>query len=175
MLGKGDGTFGAAQYFISGSSITAFATASWNNDGVPGLAIAQQGKTVMAIETALNSKTTGTPGAAVTSAAGRVLPLAPGSLATAYGSDLATGQPNPPGLPWPSSLIGTSVTIQDSTGTRTAAPLTFVSPGQVNFQIPDSVAKGAATITVASGDDTGARERWNIRTRCRMGRWWRSL
>jgi uncharacterized protein (TIGR03437 family) len=42
----------------------------------------------------------------------------------------------------------------DSTGTSTAGLLTYVSAAQVNFQIPDSVATGPATVTVTSGDGT---------------------
>jgi uncharacterized protein (TIGR03437 family) len=160
-LGKGDGTFGTPQFFVSGSSVSAFATANWNNDGVAGLAIAQENNTVMALESGLNPKFAGpggsTPAAArVQSAAGGVTLLAPGSLASAFGSDLATATPTPPALPWPNNLAGTTVSIADSAGARTAALLTYASPGQVNFQIPDSVATGPATVTVTSGDGTAS-------------------
>jgi uncharacterized protein (TIGR03437 family) len=154
LLGKGDGTFQTPQVFLSGSSVMGLAVASWNNDGITGLAIAQYGDTVMAMESGLNPKLGGAATAAVTSAAGQVTALAPGALATAYGSDLANGAPNSPGLPWPDSLEGTSVAIVDSTGATTAAPLTYVSQIQVNFQIPDSVAMGPATVKVTSGDGT---------------------
>ena len=90
------------------------------------------------------------------SAAGGVPALAPGSLATASGSDLATGQAAASEVPWSASLGGSSVTILDSSGTSTTAPLGYVSSGQAIFQIPDSVATGAATVTVTSGDGTAS-------------------
>jgi uncharacterized protein (TIGR03437 family) len=53
-------------------------------------------------------------------------------------------------------VVGTSVSIVDSRGVTTPAPLFFVSPLQVNFQIPAAVAVGSASITIASGDGTAA-------------------
>jgi uncharacterized protein (TIGR03437 family) len=53
-------------------------------------------------------------------------------------------------------VVGTSVSIVDSAGVTTPAPLFFVSPLQVNFQIPAAVALGSASITIASGDGTAA-------------------
>jgi uncharacterized protein (TIGR03437 family) len=153
LLGHGDGTFQSPQYFASGSSAQAFAVTSWNNDRVVGLAVAHQVGTVMALEAI--PITGGIAGSAtVTSAAAGVLSLAPGSLAGAYGPDLANGAPNSTTLPWPASFEGTSISITDSSGVKTPAPLTYVSQGQVNFQIPDSVAAGPVTIAVTSGDET---------------------
>ena len=78
----------------------------------------------------------------VVSAAGyRGGTLAVESIAAAFGSNLAT-----------SDLAGTQVTVQDSAGTVRAAPLYYVSPGQVNFQIPAGTALGQAVVTVQSGD-----------------------
>jgi uncharacterized protein (TIGR03437 family) len=90
----------------------------------------------------------------LSSAAAGVAALAPGSLASVYaasGTILSTGQPTPSGFPWQTSLNGTSVAILDATGASTPAPLLYVSVGQVNFLIPDSVALGPATVTVTSG------------------------
>ena len=153
LLGQGDGTFQAPQYFASGSSAQAFAVTSWNNDGVVGLAVAHEVGSVMAME-ALPLSGVITASTNVTSAAGGVLSLAPGSLASAYGADLANGAPNSTTLPWPPSFEGTSIAITDSTGAKTPAPLTYVSQGQVNFQIPDTVPAGPVTMAVTSGDGT---------------------
>jgi fibronectin-binding autotransporter adhesin len=90
----------------------------------------------------------------LSSAAGGVPALAPGSLAAAYaasGTSLATGQPSAPPAPWPTSVNGTSVAILDYTGLTTAAPLTYVSADQVDFLIPDTVALGPALVTITSG------------------------
>jgi hypothetical protein len=161
LLGIGDGTFQAPQNFTSGASVAAFAVADWNNDGIAGLALAQSGGMVMAMESALNPKfvLAGSKPLTLSSAAGGVPALAPGSLASAFGADLANGQPAAPALPWPSLLEGTSVSIVDSTATYTVVPLTYISANQVNFQIPDSVAIGPSAVTVTSGDGTDSTAR----------------
>jgi uncharacterized protein (TIGR03437 family) len=83
-------------------------------------------------------------------------PVAAGSIVSGYGADLATGTVLASTLPLPKTLVGTSVNIVDSTGVTTPAPLFFVSPLQVNFQIPSGVAVGSASITIASGDGTAS-------------------
>jgi uncharacterized protein (TIGR03437 family) len=100
---------------------------------------------------ALKPVGTATYVSAASSLAGAV---AAGSIVSAYGADLATGTLLASTLPLPRTLVGTSVSIVDSTGVTTPAPLFFVSPLQVNFQIPSSVAVGSASITIASGDGT---------------------
>jgi uncharacterized protein (TIGR03437 family) len=70
--------------------------------------------------------------------------LAPDSIATAFGKDLAT-------LAAPA---GTSVTIQDSAGAKRPATLFYVSPGQVNLLISGGTAAGPASVTVTSADGT---------------------
>jgi uncharacterized protein (TIGR03437 family) len=57
-------------------------------------------------------------------------------------------------LPWPLTFGGTSISILDSSGVTSPAPLTYVSPTQVNFEVPPGVAAGAAQITITSGDGT---------------------
>jgi uncharacterized protein (TIGR03437 family) len=51
-------------------------------------------------------------------------------------------------------LAGTKVTVKDSAGTERLAPLFFVSPNQVNYQMPPGMTVGTATVTVTSGDGT---------------------
>jgi uncharacterized protein (TIGR03437 family) len=88
------------------------------------------------------------------SAAGGVAALAPGANASVYGTDLSTGNPVAPQTPWPTSVSGTTVTLVDSTGASTMAPLNYVSATQINFLIPSTVATGPVTATVTSGDGT---------------------
>ena len=52
------------------------------------------------------------------------------------------------------TLNGTTVSVRDSAGTTRAAPLFFVSPGQVNHLIPAGTAAGPATITITAFDGT---------------------
>ncbi len=80
--------------------------------------------------------------------------IAPGSLAFVVGQGLATGTPGEILGPSPTSFAGTSVNITDAAGTTTAAPLVFVSPWQVTFQVPSSVATGAAQVKVTAGSTT---------------------
>jgi hypothetical protein len=73
-------------------------------------------------------------------------PVAPGSLVALFGSNLAP-QPMPAsGLPWPKVLEDTSVFLNG-----VAVPLAFVSPTQINAQVPYGTEPGQATITVVAG------------------------
>ena len=92
--------------------------------------------------------------AVVSSAYSLAVGIAPGMLATAYGTDLASSTPGATTLPLPFTDGGTSVSIVDSNGNIWAAPLLYVSPGQVNFEVPLGVALGSAELYVSSGDGT---------------------
>jgi uncharacterized protein (TIGR03437 family) len=76
----------------------------------------------------------------------------PDSIASIFGNDLANTTQSASSLPLPESLGGTSVRIKDSNGVEHAAPLFYVSPTQINFQVPVGLANGNAIITVRSGD-----------------------
>jgi uncharacterized protein (TIGR03437 family) len=65
--------------------------------------------------------------------------VAPGGIASIFGSNLAAGTLSA-SAPFPLSLGGTSVTIDGL-----AAPVLFVSPGQVNVQVPAAVGGGSLT------------------------------
>ncbi len=88
----------------------------------------------------------------VVSSASYASPVEPGSLVSIFGSNLATVRASAPDavLPLPMMLGGTSVTFNG-----VAAPLFFVSPGQINAQMPSSIAAGfiflsSATVVVSS-------------------------
>src|SRR6185295_1108114 len=74
--------------------------------------------------------------------------LAPGSIASAFGTNLAEVAQPATTLPLPTELGGTTVNISDSRGTVRDAPLLYVSPGQINFYVPPGTATGIATITI---------------------------
>jgi uncharacterized protein (TIGR03437 family) len=77
------------------------------------------------------------------------LRLAPGSIAAAYGTNLAGSTALlGPGLTPPVTLGGASVKVTDNTGTARFAGLFYASPTQVNFQVPPDTAPGVATITI---------------------------
>lgn len=75
--------------------------------------------------------------------------IAPGSLAAANGQNLAAGYPGPILGILPTAFDGTSVSIVDSAGKTSVAPLFYVSPNEVDFQVPATVAPGSANVIVA--------------------------
>jgi uncharacterized protein (TIGR03437 family) len=78
-----------------------------------------------------------------------VTAVAQGGLAFAMGQNLAPEADEILG-PSPTTVDGASVSITDSKGNITKAPLIFVSPRQVTFQVPASVAAGTASVTLTS-------------------------
>lgn len=72
----------------------------------------------------------------VQSSAAPSVAVAPGSLATFYGSNLAAEL---------------TLWVTDATGTRLPAAINFVSPNQVNFIVPGGAALGEATFTASNG------------------------
>jgi len=81
-------------------------------------------------------------------------PVAPESMVTVYGGQLAAGTQSATSQPLPTTLGDCTVTIKDSNGVERLAPLYYVSPNQINFTVPADTAPGTATITVTSGDQT---------------------
>lgn len=72
---------------------------------------------------------------------------APGMLLSIFGTDLASGVQEASSVPLPDNLRGTTATVNGA-----AAPLFYVSPTQVNLQVPYETATGAATVSVRSSD-----------------------
>ena len=81
-------------------------------------------------------------------------PLAPGAIAAAFGTNLATRLESAQVVPLPTMLAGTSVKVVDSRNVEFAAQLFFVSPGQINYLLPEQAALGSAqiVITAANGE-----------------------
>src|SRR5580704_12732075 len=79
------------------------------------------------------------------------VPVAPGSIASVFGSDLAASLAQADSVPLSTNLANVSVTINGI-----PAPLFFVSPGQINVQVPwnvlpDGIDTGPATVVVTRG------------------------
>ena len=100
-------------------------------------------------------------------------PLAAEAISTAFGPDLAnttqsaTGSFNDmgsalDGIVLPTNIGGTYINVRDSLGVDRLAPLFFVSPTQVNYQIPQGTADGMAVFTVYSGTGSVAEGPLNI-------------
>jgi len=91
-------------------------------------------------------------------------PVAPGSMVTVFGAQLAGGAQSATVRPLPTTLGDCTVTVKDANGVERAAGLYFVSPNQVNFQIPPDTAVGSATVTVVGGDQTQTLASVNVTT-----------
>ena len=72
-------------------------------------------------------------------------PLAPGSIFTIFANNLAGETVSASAAPWPTSLSGLTVKLNGI-----AAPLLYVSPTQVNAQVPYEIPPGRAMLTVES-------------------------
>ncbi len=90
----------------------------------------------------------------VQSAASPSVAVAPGSLASLFGSNLAASNSPASALPLPTTLGGVTLSITDATGAQLPASLNFAGPSQVNFIVPASAAAGDATFTASNGSAT---------------------
>jgi len=72
----------------------------------------------------------------VTSAASPSIQAAPGEIVSVYGGALASGTASSTTIPLPIALSDASVMIQTSNGRLQSAPFFYVSPTQINLQIP---------------------------------------
>ncbi len=70
--------------------------------------------------------------------------VAPGSIATIFGADLSTGTALAEAVPLPTTLAGTTVKVNG-----TPVPLYFVSPNQINFQVPNDALAGLPTFNAS--------------------------
>ncbi|HQR32831.1 MAG TPA: hypothetical protein PLK30_08840 [Blastocatellia bacterium] len=74
--------------------------------------------------------------------------LAGDSIAALFGTGLASRSVSAATSTLPTTLDSVQVQITDSLGTTRSAPLFFVSPTQINFQVPAGTAAGSATVSV---------------------------
>jgi uncharacterized protein (TIGR03437 family) len=95
-------------------------------------------------------------GLIITSAASNSANVTAESLATAVGMNLAQATATAQSVPWPVVLGGVTVQVRDSGNVSHAAGLLFVSPGQINFQVPAGTALGVASVLVNNGTTTFA-------------------
>ena len=158
LLGNGDGTFQTEVHFPGGDSPTAVAVADVNANGLPDAIITAGGSGgVGASSVAVILNSFAVPALANVSAASFLPgPVTPESIVSAFGAHLATGTKSAPSLPLPITLEDTTVKVKDAAGVERPAPLFYVSPTQVNYEIPAGTAIGIATITITAGDNTSS-------------------
>ena len=86
----------------------------------------------------------------VQSAASAIVAVAPGSIASIYGSSLAAAAVGAGAPPLPKSLGGISLMVGDAAGTANSASILYVSSGQINFVVPAGTQPGLAKFTITS-------------------------
>jgi uncharacterized protein (TIGR03437 family) len=87
--------------------------------------------------------------------------LALESIVAAFGTGLATGTQSAT-TTLPTAMLETRVVVRDSAGAERFAPLFFVSPTQVNYQLPSGTATGAARVTITNGQGIVSAQQVNI-------------
>jgi len=70
--------------------------------------------------------------------------IAPGSIISLFGTNLAQGTASALDVPLPKSLGGVSLSLKG-----VAAPLFYVSPGQINAQVPFEAVAGATSLVLS--------------------------
>lgn len=78
--------------------------------------------------------------------------LAADSIATAFGEQLVPITVESMATPLPTSISGFSIEVADRNGAKRSAPLSYISPTQLNFVVPPGTATGAATLSILSGE-----------------------
>lgn len=163
---SGVGTDGS----LYGVSVSTDSGATWRatSYGLPGAnALAVNGTTLFAANTAADGASISTiqPVTAASVSAPDYRAVnghASESIASIFGTSLATATAFAASTPLPTNLAGTTVTIKDSKGDTRLAPLFYVSSTQINYQVPTGTAAGWAYLTIKSGDGTTSYATANI-------------
>ncbi len=150
LLGSADGTMKPSALVNVGGVPSSIFTDDLDGDGRPDVISLHQIQGQNPIVSVLVNTTP--PAARVKSVVNAALyassdQIAAGSLVSLYGNALAAGAPaQAQAIPLPASLGGVSITFNNI-----PAPLLFVSPSQINAQVPWNVQAGTATVVVTVG------------------------
>jgi uncharacterized protein (TIGR03437 family) len=169
LASNGDGTFKTLSQVATGIVSTSVVSGDFDGDGRPDLAAVSFPLALISLQNLMNYvfhtgapspqppgsvtillNTIATPLGLANAASFSAGPLAPESIASLFGSGLATTQGSATTLPLPTSLNGAAVNVQDAMGVMRTAPLFYVSPTQINFEIPAGTAIGNATVNVVT-------------------------
>ncbi len=74
--------------------------------------------------------------------------FSPGGIVSVFSDGFTNVIDQATSLPLPATLSGVKVAVLDAQGIETAAPLFYLSPTQINFYLPETVAPGRALIRV---------------------------
>lgn len=144
--GKGDGTFGAPIESVGLADYQSVAAVDLDGDGRLDLAMLA-GFTPNRVSVLIaKARWDPTFRRAVSASSGTAV-VTPQSMATLFApigvTDSTTALP-----PWPTNLAGISLEVVDSAGASRLAPLLFVSPTQINFEVPSGTAFGEAALAI---------------------------
>ncbi len=89
--------------------------------------------------------------ASVSSASYATGTVAAESIVSGFGTNLSTTTVVATSLPLPETLAGVTVAVRDVLGVERLAPLFFVSPAQINYQLPAGTATGEGTVLIKQG------------------------
>lgn len=157
MASDADGSITKVEFFDGSTKLGATANAPYSLtlDSLPAgrhqltaRATDDKGKTASSSPVLINVTNTPAGATSVSAASYRRVLLARGAIASAFGTNLATSAGGAPGTPLPTMLGGTTVSIKDSLGKQRLASLFYVSPTQINYQIPADTATGTARIEI---------------------------
>ncbi|MGA2184157.1 MAG: FG-GAP-like repeat-containing protein [Bryobacteraceae bacterium] len=170
--GNGDGTFQPLVGFLTGIASPSVVAADFSNDNKADLALIDYGSVIAFgnllgaahadrsppqstdAVVLLNNTRTPFPFRNQSAASYAYAPFASNSIVAAFGGNLATGTGPATTTPLPTVLHGANVGVKDSAGKSRSAPLTYASPGQVNYIVPAGTAAGKATVTISAGSST---------------------
>ncbi|MBL8202872.1 MAG: glycoside hydrolase [Blastocatellia bacterium] len=159
MATDADGTISKVEFFNGKTKLgeSTVAPFSLTMDSLPvgnyqltAKATDNQGKAISSNPIRLQVVNTTASSTSVSAASYQRVFLARGSIVSAFGAALATGNQAASNTPLPTTLAGTTITIQDSLGRSHLAPLFYVSPTQVNYLIPEETASGTARISISN-------------------------
>jgi uncharacterized protein (TIGR03437 family) len=80
--------------------------------------------------------------------------ITPKSIVAAFGANFSSTTRTANTLPLPTDLAGARVSVLDYAGIERPAPLFFVSPTQINYQIPADTRPGPALVKFTASDGT---------------------
>jgi uncharacterized protein (TIGR03437 family) len=99
---------------------------------------------------------------AVPGASFRRTAIAADSIATVFGSGLATTFEGARSVPLPVEIGGTRLTLTDAAGVSVSAPLIYVSPDQVNLHVPSGMRAGTAQVVITRTDNVTSRGSFQV-------------
>ena len=159
-LANRDGSLSAPlnEYSIGWGAAPPAVVADFDNDGRRDLVVANGSSNTLSLLMARGQESPALR-RALSAASGTAI-VAVQSLASLFAPTSATltasAQPwaSDRSMSWPTRLGGISLEVRDSAGTTRLAPLLFVSPTQINFEVPAGTAAGEAVLSIVKDSGT---------------------